>query len=386
MPDTINTESTGRNFASSDEIILSQAARTRIIFRPAIHGGGVRGFLIRQKIGEDGIWQDLNEVDFRSAPADTAIHIELDTQATTKLFTRLGQLYDVQSQGVSYGRQRYQVAREGEAVLITDQNKAEVIQNMLDQGLSEEFWGSLSNSNPDLAAQLIAGSIQRDREQAIDEFEQALQNQRTSESFWQEFFEARPWILQSVFSAAVFMLRGETYVGGKMPIGRSGAGGVATDFLFADDSTKSFAVVEIKTPNTKLVGAQYRGQDGSGYDNETYSMHGDLSGSVVQTRNQISVAINSFESTLGPGFEHKINRVHPKGVLIIGSLDGLSQREIDSFNQFRHGLYSLTVITYDELLKRLLALFCPDRLPFEEHDTHGNTADDQPIDLDNIPF
>jgi hypothetical protein len=381
MPDTIHTDSAGRNFALSDDIILCQAARTRTLFRPAIHGGGVRGFVIRQKIGEDGQWQDLNEVDFRSAPADTAIHIELDTEATTKLFTRLSQLYEVQSQGVTYGHQSYQVAREGEAILIDDTNKAQVIQRMLEQDLSEEFWDSLRESNPDLAAQLAAGAIQQNRLATIREFEDGLASHPDDESHWQDFFQNHPWILESVFSAAVFMLGGESYVGGKRPIGRNGVGGVATDFLFADDSTKSFAVIEIKTPGTELVGSQYRGNNDTGYDNETYSMHSKLSGSVVQVRNQITVAIDSFESTLGPGFQHKINRIHPKGVLIIGSLDGLSERQQASFNQFRHGLFSLTVITYDEVLTRLKALFAAQ--PTAQPEAQD---DDTPINLDDIAF
>ena len=41
------------------------------------------------------------------------------------------------------------------------------------------------------------------------------------------------------------------YLGGKRATGRQGKGGVATDFLFSDDSTKSFAIVEIKTPETE---------------------------------------------------------------------------------------------------------------------------------------
>ena len=44
-------------------------------------------------------------------------------------------------------------------------------------------------------------------------------------------------------------VRGETYVGGKSCVGRNGQGGVATDFLFRDESTQSFAVVDIKTPD-----------------------------------------------------------------------------------------------------------------------------------------
>ena len=45
------------------------------------------------------------------------------------------------------------------------------------------------------------------------------------------------------------------------------------------------------------------------------------------------------------------------GVLVIGSTSELGQRQKDSFNQFRHTLHSLTVITFDELLNRLKLLF-----------------------------
>jgi len=86
-------------------------------------------------------------------------------------------------------------------------------------------------------------------------------------------------------------------------------------------------------------------------------MHPHLSGDIVQVRNQITVAIEDFQSVLGKS-EHEINRVQPKGLLVIGSTAQLGQRKKDSFNQFRHALHSLTVITFDELLKRLKLLFC----------------------------
>ena len=54
---------------------------------------------------------------------------------------------------------------------------------------------------------------------------------------------------------------------------------------------------------------------------------------------------------------HQLNRVHPRGVLVTGTFSRLTQPQQDSFNQFRHSLYSLTVITYDELLRRLRVLY-----------------------------
>jgi hypothetical protein len=86
-----------------------------------------------------------------------------------------------------------------------------------------------------------------------------------------------------------------------------------------------------------------------------------------------------------------INRVHPKGVLVIGSTSRLSQRQKDSFNQFRHGLHSLTVITFDELLNRLKLFFCTeedaaDEIPLpDEPMPEASDWDDVP-DSEDLPF
>jgi len=356
MSESINTRSVSRGFAETDDIVLSTTARTRTVFRAGIHAGGVRGHVIRQKVGKGGAWKDVNEANFTVLPADCGVFIELDTDATAKLYAELSQLYRLQKHGVDSGHQKYVVAKETDVLIINDRNKSEAIQALLDQGHSEEFWQALSQSNPDLASSLATAKIQLDRQKVIREFEVALTIQEDNEDFWQQFFETHPWILQTAFSAAVFMLDGETYLGGKRPVGRQGKGGVATDFLFADDTTKSFAVVEIKTPGAQLVGPRYRGAGDDGFENEVYAMHAELSGGIVQARNQIAVAVEDFQSVLGKGYE-ELNRVHPKGVLVIGSASALGQRQKDSFNQFRHALHSLTVITFDELLKRLKLLF-----------------------------
>jgi hypothetical protein len=360
LPDSIKTHYVKGGFATSDDIVLSVTARTRVVFRPGMHSTkGVRGEIIRQKVGEDGTWKDVNEVDFRQLPGDCGVAIELGTEATSKLFEKLTHLYQVQEQGVQYGDQDFVVAKKDEVLIVDDDTKAKAIKEMLDQGYSEDFWQALTEKDPDLASRLAIAKLQLDREAVIDEFEASLTTQRENEAYWQDFFSRNPWILQAVFSASVFILGGETYLGGKLPLGRQGKGGVATDFLASDASTKSFSVVDIKTPASGLVGPVYRGAAGSGFQNEIYSIHPELSGGIVQVRNQIAVAVENFSETLGTGFAG-LNRVHPKGVLITGTLESLSERERDSLNHFRQGLFSLTVITYDEVLRRLRILFDPE--------------------------
>ncbi|MHB8190433.1 MAG: hypothetical protein ACYDHP_08465 [Ferrimicrobium sp.] len=80
MTEEVHTHYVKNGFAISDEVVLATLPTTRIVFRPAIHrDAGVRGELIRQKIGEDGLWKDTNEVDFRRLAADCGVTIELDS-------------------------------------------------------------------------------------------------------------------------------------------------------------------------------------------------------------------------------------------------------------------------------------------------------------------
>jgi hypothetical protein len=379
VAESIRTHHVKGGYATSDEIVLSTTPRTRTVFRPGLHSGGVRGKVIRQKLGADGSWKDTNEVNFTQVPPDCGVAIELDTAATTKLFEKLEQLYRVQAQGVERGDQDFVVAKKDEVLLVDDSTKTQAIRELLDQGYSEEFWHALTEKDPDLAERLVVAKIQLDREAVIEQFEASLEAHRNDEAHWQAFLERNPWILQAVFSASVFILGGETYLGGKLPIGRQGKGGVATDFLLSDESTKSFAVVDIKTPGSQLVGDRYRGDAGSGLPNEIYSIHPALSGGVVQVRNQIAVAVDNFTETLGAGFA-ELNRVHPKGVLISGILRELNARERDSFNYFRQGLFSMTVITYDEVLHRL-------KLLFDQGSTKvADTAEPQDEPPDDIPW
>lgn len=356
MADEVHTSYVKRNYATTDEVVLGETPTTRLVFAPAIHPGGVRGRLCRQKRSTDGSWKTLNEVNFQSVAADCGIAVELDTAATKVLFEKLAALYRVQAQGVEQGENDYIVARAAEVLLPDDPAKKRAIQELLNGEYSEQFWRELADQNPGLANRLAAGQIQLARQDAIKKFEESLVQHADDEDYWQRFFEQHPWMLQAAFSAAVFKLGGETYVGGKRALGRQGQGGVATDFLFSDDSTKSFAVVEIKKPGTRLLGSIYRGERDTDHDQEVYAVSDQLSGAVIQTRNQISVAIEDFQSVLGKTFED-LNRVHPKGVLVAGVSESLSERQRASFNFFRQGLYSLTVITFDELLRRLAILY-----------------------------
>lgn len=357
MTDEISTHHVKAGYSTVEDIVLVETARTRTVLRPAVHLSGVRGALVRQKVSSDGLtYLDSNDANFTTLPNDYGVAIELDTAAMRRLYEHLSRLYAITDKGVERQDKTYVVAPADRAVLLDSARKAQMIQMLVDADDSEELWTALARARPDLVSRLAAGQIQADRQESIRFLERSIREHPADEAFWQKFFESRAWMLQAASSCALLILNGETYLGGKMPQGRQGVGGVATDFLAADDSTKSFACVEIKTPSTALLGPRYRGESGSSADNETYSIHTQLSGAIVQVRNQITVAVNDFHSVLGRAHP-SLNCLHPKGVLVAGTSETLSQRQRWSLNQFREGQFSLTVITFDELLRRLRIMY-----------------------------
>ena len=73
MVDHIETQSVARDVAKTEPLIISETSRTRIVFEPTVHNGGVRGSLKRQNKNSSGEWSDANGVDFRNADPDTIV-------------------------------------------------------------------------------------------------------------------------------------------------------------------------------------------------------------------------------------------------------------------------------------------------------------------------
>ena len=98
------------------------------------------------------------------------------------------------------------------------------------------------------------------------------QNQtNSSEAFWQQALTNRAYVLSQVFAYPVVVICSKAYVGGKQVSNR---GGNVVDFLASVESTDAVVLIEIKTPQTKLLGSEYR--DG------VFPLSGELSGAIAQ--------------------------------------------------------------------------------------------------------
>ncbi len=165
-----------------------------------------------------------------------------------------------------------------------------------------------------------------------------------NEEFWQQLFQNHTWILSQIFSCPFILIGKKFYCGGKEDDDK---GGVKGDLLYKNDLTGNLAFIEIKTPETKIIGNKYRG-DEDGKDNVIFSMSDELTGGINQVLNQRKIYINTHGDNNGK-FLH-----NAKCILVIGKIDNLQGNdEKKSFELYRSFSKEVEIITFDELFGRI---------------------------------
>lgn len=113
----------------------------------------------------------------------------------------------------------------------------------------------LSKVSEALSASNFVDEIKLD-EQVEVSLEEAIgvwkvNRENSSEEFWQTLLQKCPAVLSQIFPQSMFQLGNKCYVGGKSI---TNSGGNLVDFIYASRLTGNIALVEIKTPKTKLLG------------------------------------------------------------------------------------------------------------------------------------
>ena len=174
-----------------------------------------------------------------------------------------------------------------------------------------------------------------------DELEHMI-SEDLSEKKWQEFLRGNPFVLSMVFGRPIIKVGDQASVGGKTI---SGTGDRIADFLVRNSLTNNAALVEIKTPKSKLLNQ-------SPYRRSVFAPAGELVGAINQALDQKS----KFEQDIAtiryrnPGIAVEAHHVH--ACVLIGVLPSGDDR-VRSFELFRHNLKDVLVVTYDELLRKV---------------------------------
>ncbi len=165
------------------------------------------------------------------------------------------------------------------------------------------------------------------------------------EEFWQTTLSEYSWIISQLFSFPVVLFERKAYVGGKWVDNR---GGNITDFIYQNKLTQNVILIEIKTPETNLIGGKYR---------QTYSVTPDLSGSANQILNYKQKLGREYGNIVANNPDKpRFDNFSPKCLVIIGNFEkeiGNDYRRKEAFELFRSNSRETDIITFDELFHKV---------------------------------
>ena len=194
---------------------------------------------------------------------------------------------------------------------------------------------------------------------------QEMMKTKVPETRWQEFLDTNSFILSLTFGYPIVKVRGQASVGGHR---LSGSGETIADFLVKNNMTNNSAIIEIKTPNTKLLNkSPYRG--------EIYAPSSHLVGAVNQALNQKHNFEREISRIKNNSRMYDLESYYVRCCLIIGKIPDDEDMK-KSFELYRGNSKNVEVITFDEVLEKLRSL--KQLLTNQESDV---TVNREPIEL-----
>jgi len=398
-PMEFHVEPTSRRTADSDDIILRIGDRIRLIFRPMLvtnpgePDACVRGEFRYQKKSVADDWEEfelrsLSELTIEERGFKLELHAG-EVKQLMKELTKLSAIYG--QEGIPRVPETFTVAAGsvGDLIKALLERKAEL--DMLDEegvdllGVLVEVLlhtenpariaTALSSWGTDAAAKLGTASQVAQLGKLLDVWRTNLNN--SDEDWWQAQFEDNAWVLPQVFGQPFVLLQGQAFMGGKRLDNR---GGHVLDLAYKNALTENVALVEIKTPRTRLLGTEVR--------DKVWALSPELSGSVSQLLTQKDDLQKEYYTRVGltrrDGGQH-FEVFNPKCILLVGNIgaefpsDAEKTRCLDlARNDFR----SVELITYDEMVLRLellLQILTGQELETEAPGPAATPADDIPF-------
>jgi hypothetical protein len=165
------------------------------------------------------------------------------------------------------------------------------------------------------------------------------------EAEWQKFFKDNPLVLNLAFNFPINIIQDRAYVGGTAV---QKHGGKLADFLAKNQLSESAALIEIKTPKTRLLSSKP-------YRQGVFAPHGELAGAIAQVLDQRHTLVTSMPTLQYNKPELQISAHHVHCVVIAGLMpaERCARR---SFELYRSGLKDVAVVTFDELLAKLSSM------------------------------
>jgi hypothetical protein len=335
----ITTHKVGRDFAKSGSVLLEQTPETVLLFKPEIHSGGVRGYLVRFKKEHGKEWMNLTQEQFEKITLlpKQKIEIELNTESLGRLTQAVMAHAQIIEQGIKNGTKEYVVAEKDKVVIVDDQTKRDIFQKLLEKGYTPEFWKLLEESEPELATRLSAGHLYSEKQKIVTELADRLTRQypevRGVDS-WQSWIYENNWLFGINYIRAVERVK--INIAGSMP-----------DFIFL--TPDSFAdVLEIKLPEEDVIVADPSHVGAYKWCPKT----NEAIGQVVAYLGDIDRTQSELQREILRVYSVNVSFVKPRGFILIGKKDGWDKFKLEAFRRLNYSMHGIEVITYTDLLQR----------------------------------
>lgn len=362
---------TGPDSAVVEPLVLRPGETTRMVFKPQLvnnkqdENKPVKGRLIWQRRGmsERGEeWLDESHFNLSEMTAGLGIKLDLNTDELYLLTQIVRGLYGVywkHGKTLPKTGEEFELADYAQAAKTLDalDSTAQVIEAAGQEGFvallkwlaGQENSVKVIESLPKLE---VADLAEINSLAGIGMLKQALalwqaNKENADEGFWQTTLQKYSFVFSQVFSTPVVVFGTKAYVGGKDIEGR---GGKEPDFLLKNELTNHVLIVEIKTPETPLLGqSAYRPPD-------VFPVSRDVCGAVGQIGRYKDEFLHNY-SELYRKSEGKFLLADPQCVVVVGSTEQLdSVAKKDSFEYFRRGQRGTEIITFDELFRKVEVL------------------------------
>lgn len=356
--------STSRSSAECSDIVLREGTTARLVFRPELvenpndATAAVRGTFIYQRKGPKALWEDSPTTPLSGLKKGEGFKLELHAGEVLSLFREIAALYKLHAkEGIPSGVTELMPVDSAVASLAAMPPPELRTYLSAHQVLGEELLSSLLSwaAGLDDPASLVPRLVSlgptalsgfnvavglASLKDALKTWDANASN--ADEEFWQQTLTEHSFVLEQVFSWPTTVVNGKAYVGGKSVLN---TGGNIVDFLVRNYFTSNAALVEIKTPATKLLARPYR--------EGVYNVSEHLGGAVMQVLNYRFSLQRDFYS-LKHGLAGGLEAFEPRCVVIIGKMAELQGDEdkLRSLELYRSHSTSVAVITFDELFEK----------------------------------
>jgi hypothetical protein len=355
--DTIETRSTSRHTALCTPIVLRETDTVRLVFLPALvdHPSNpkacVDGHFIYERKTKSNRWVPAHRVALSTLRAGEGFQLRLHATELRYFLENLVPLYRVYDQhgGIPRGKQAFvpvdlktadnlkQISPDGDLISTFLPALIALASNAASRRKTAEQIAAVAAMDlPDFTALLGLASLKS----ALHHWRENQAND--SEEFWHQTLTEHAFVLSQVFAYPVFFIKSKAYVGGKA---LSNTGGKVTDFLAAVETTGALILLELKTPQTQLLGREYRPG--------VFPLSVDLAGAVAQVLRGQQALMREFNN-LTAEQDEKLTLGDPRCVVIAGHTAELTNKKMrENFEIHRERIRGVTVVTYDELFMRL---------------------------------